>query len=126
MELVKYMDVAGSLYSTRDLFGWVVPLWRISNDVIFTNTQNVMIPIQPPAPWYDIVKLQNRKSVVKVVRRKYRIAGDLRRVLWATNIFCLNRLVRLAVQKRKRAKTEWSSISHYFFSSIFRTHYKYV
>lgn len=75
-----YMDVVEPLDSTENLIEGVVLLCSTDNKFNCTDETFVLNPKEPPVPQYDIVKFQIIKSVVHVVRQKYRNANDLRQI----------------------------------------------
>lgn len=71
------MDFMKRVESIEDLLGYIHLRWSI--DVFVDDAVLSLRPIQnePLAPWYDIVKFRDIKSVVQVLRQKYGIADDV-------------------------------------------------
>lgn len=91
----RYVDVLEPLHSTEYFLGCVCLCMCTDNDVNYNNMQAVLYPYERPTPFYNMVDFRNSRSVVQIVRERYGIVNDLRRVHCVTNRFCLNQLLKL-------------------------------
>lgn len=66
LAFVTYMNVVEPLGSSEDFLWCSVLGWNTDNDVIYTNLQVVMMPKEPPAPYFNISDFQNIQCVMQV------------------------------------------------------------